>query len=52
MVVGAGGLDLQDVGVDDLFIVALGLDEHGGDALGGATILDPPPAGFGGVGSI
>ena len=52
LVVGAGGLDLEDIGMDDLFIVAFGLDEHGGDALGGATIMNPPAAGFGGVGGI
>lgn len=44
LVVGRGGLDLQDVAHDDVFIVAFGLDVQGLDVVGFAALVNPPSA--------
>lgn len=47
LVVRRGGLDLQDVAHDDIFIVAFGFDVQGLDVVGFAALVDPPSTVFG-----
>lgn len=44
LVVGRGGLDLEDVGHDQRLVVAAGLDKQRIDALLGALVVDPAAA--------
>lgn len=51
-IVGAGGLDISDVGHDEILVVALALHEENLDTVAGAGVDDPFPALLGRVGGI
>lgn len=52
LVVGRGGLDLEDIGHDERLVVAAGLDKQRVDSFPGALVIDPAAAHASRVGGV